>query len=485
MNKIRKISISIITLAVFLSIITPLSLPASAATNPDVDAGAAILAESETGQVLYAKNEHMRMYPASITKVMTALVALDAYQNGQVALNDIVTMPDNLYFDIAPDGSSQNLQPEEEMTFENLLYCTLMASANEACNAIAVYIAGDVDSFVARMNRMAEELGCTDTHFANTHGMPNEDHYTSAYDLFLIVQRAMEIPLFAKIVSTAEYTVPATNLAGERKLTNTNNLIKPKSNYYYEYAKGVKTGYTDAAGYCLASAAQKGDLSLISIVLKTSSTLAEDGTTKVMSFSESKRLFQWGFSNFSYRTVVSTMKLVKEIPVELGSGADSVVLRPAEEIIGLMDNDIDVSKVQMNIRIYSEETGETLVAPISAGDVLGEADVFLDGVSYGTIKLVANSSVELDRMKYIKAEVRSTMNNKYVKIVFALLIFLFAAYITFIILYNLNRRKKKAAADALARKRIEEVRRGESLSTGMTFEEIEERHARNSQYTRK
>ena len=484
MKIFKKIAIYYLIMALLVSAAYSFAPRASAAPELALNCGAAVLADMETGALLYSFNPDAKMHPASLTKLMTAVVALDAYQNGKAALSDVVTCSPNIYSDVDGDASSLTLAAGERITFEDLLYCVIMTSANEPCNAVAEHISGSISGFIDKMNDMAASLGCTGTHFSNTHGLTDSNNYSTARDLMLILRKAMSIPLFAKITATEEYTVPATNMAEERVLKNTNNLIRERSTYYYEYAKGGKTGYTEAAGFCLASCAQKGDVHLISVVLKTNSVVLSDGTTQVQSFTETKRLFQWGFSNFSYKTVLSTMRIVREVDVELGNGANKVALRPAEPIILLIDNSADVSKIEYTVRLNTPE-GETLTAPITAGEELGEADVMINGVSYGTVKLVANYSVELDKAKYISSQIQNTLKNGVVRFIIIALILMFVAYITFIILYNVRRRQKKKAADELARQRIEAIRAKEALTTGLSFEEIEKKQELTGRYRRR
>ncbi len=485
MKKLKKYSKILLWVVALMTLTINSAVPISAAEDITMAPAAAILVEVNTSTVLFSQNEYVRRCPASLTKMMTAIVAFNAYREGRVALTDIVTLSDSIYFDVAMDGSTAGLKPGEQISFENLMYCMLLSSANEACNAVAEFISGDVATFVAEMNSTAAALGCTNTNFVNTHGMPNDNHYSCAYDLFLIAKSAMEEPLFAQIVGTESYTVPATNMSEERTIVNTNNLIRENSPYYYEYAKGIKTGYTDNAGFCLASYAQKEYLTLISIALGAESVILDDGTTQVQSFSESKKLLQWGFSNFSYRKLVDTKDPVCELPVSLGMGVNSVLLVPEKSMEALMDNEDDLSQVELKLSIPSRDNGEELFAPIPAGEILGEAEVFFNGVSYGKINLVANTTVELNRMKYISYEIGETLGNKYVKIAIFVLLVLGAAYIGFIVMYNINRRKKKQIAEELARKRIEEIRRGETLSSGKSFEEILDMQEKRDAHTKK
>ncbi|MBQ4427757.1 MAG: D-alanyl-D-alanine carboxypeptidase [Oscillospiraceae bacterium] len=485
MKKIRRITIIIIIAAV----ITALFAPAAAALeDPEAECRAAIVTDIASGQILYSKNAYDRLYPASLTKIVTAMVVIDAVNNGEVSLSDTVEFSENAFFDIGKDISSYKFQAGERVKLENLLYCIVMTSANEPCNALAEHVAGTVEAFVQRMNDRVASLGCTMTSYGNTHGLPSELNYTTAYDQSLIIADAMEDPLFSKMAATETYKIPATAFAEERELTSSNNLIRSSSSYYYEYVQGGKTGYTNAAGFCLSSIAQRGEMKLACVVLGAESVIQDSGKPLIKSFSETRRLFRWAFNNFNYRSIVSTLDLIEEIPVELGEGTGTVVLRPERDIIVLMGNDVNVSDVQYKINIYSEEGGSPLTAPVTAGEVLGEAEISLGGVDYGKVKLVANSSVALDRNKYIAREIRNTFDNFYVKLSIVIIIAIFILYIAFIMVYNIRRKQQKEQADKLARERIEEIRAKErQLNSGKTFEEIERRHAReeNAAFTRK
>ena len=450
-----------------------LSPMAHALDDPNIVSEASLLVDMDTGSVLYAKNETDTRAPASLTKIMTVLLAIEANERGEIALTDTVTVSDNAYFDVTADGSSAGLKAGEQLTFEQLLYCVMLTSANEGCNVIAETLAGDVGSFVAMMNSRAVELGCTRTNFTNTHGMPDDGHYTTAYDLSLITAEAMSHSLFRRIVSTQNYTVPATNLSVERNLRNTNNLLFSNTMYYYEYATGVKTGYTAAAGYCLVATATKEGRDLMAIILGAQSTVIEDGRTQVQSFSEAKRLLQWGYDNFSYKDLLTTMKLLAEVPVELGLGANSVVLRPERNVTALLPNDVDMADVKLDCKVYDTSP---LRAPVDQGTVLGEVTVTFNGVNYGTVNLIANTKVELDRAAFIGAEIKNTLSNKYVRLGITLFIIMLILYLAFILYYNIRRRNKRRVAANLARQRVEAYRQSQETSTGKTFEEIEARH---------
>ena len=252
--KIRRI-LSVFLLAVLLTVsFTP---AAAAAQAPEVNARAALLVDTEKDIVLYGKNEHERMYPASITKVMTALLVLEAVERGELSLDQNVTASQEAIDNMDPEGSSAGIEKGEVMSVKNLLYCALMVSANEACDVLAVELDGSIKAFVERMNQRAAELGCEDTHFANTNGLHHVDHYTTAWDIYLIAREAMKNETFMTICNTLAYDVPATNKNDSRELHTTNSLISNWRilGYLYDGAEGIKTGTTDEAGYCLLSSA--------------------------------------------------------------------------------------------------------------------------------------------------------------------------------------------------------------------------------------
>ena len=426
-----------------------LAVPAAALSDPDVRAKAVLLADLDSGIVYYSKNADQKVYPASLTKIMTVLLAVEAIEAGEVSPYDQVTASNTCTFDMIEDASTANIQPGETMTLENLLYCALISSANEACNIIAEYIDGSVAKFVDHMNRRAEELGCTDTHFANTHGLPNEEHYTTASDFYLISAEAVSHSLFMEICDTPTFTVPATNVSEARVLQSTNGLINENSeykNYVYPYAHGVKTGYTEAAGYCLVSTAQKDDIRLIAVVMGSPSEENANGTRDYYNFIDSIALYNWVFNNFSRIDIVSDSELVAEVPVSMGADADSVPLRPSAALSALLPADSATDNFERSITIYSEAVGETLTAPVEAGELLGEMTVSRDGVVYGTVPLVASVSIDLARSEYVRARIAHTLTRPVVLIVLAVLVILLIVYIRLIMRYRANRKRYLAAA---------------------------------------
>ncbi len=430
-------------LLLFSLLVTQLVTPAALAAEGDgagtsstvesmyIQAKAAILVDDDYGEVLYEQNAHEKNYPASITKVMTTLLVLEAVDRGEAALTDIVTVGDEVNLGIGEGGSGVGLQEGEQLSLEDLLYCALTASANEACNALAQYLCGDVATFVERMNQRAAELGMEDTHFANTHGYHDENHYTTAYDIYLMCHEAMQNPTFRTIVSSVGHEVPATNMSEARSLHETNALVSTWriTGYWYQYATGIKTGSTPEAGYCLASSATKGDRHLIAVVLGAENPKNADGSTNRLQFSESTRLLEMGFNDFSRQTILDeTDRDFPEVAVTLSSGADYVTVQPSGALEATLPNDIVMENFERKVDLPAE-----VEAPVEAGEKLGTVTLTYDGQEYGTLDLVATASVERSELLYRLDRIQRFFDQLWVKIVLAVL----AVLIVFLILRRL------------------------------------------------
>ena len=245
--KIRRFLSVFLLTCLLCTLFTPQAL---ALEDPDIHAKAAILVDGGSGTVLYDKNIHEELPMASITKVMSALLVLEAIDRGQLRMDQEVTASQTSMQGMVEDGSTADIKVGETLTVEQLLYCMLVISANETCNILGEAVSGTVDAFVAKMNQRAQELGCKNTHFANTTGLTQSGHYSSAWDIYLITREAMKHDVFMTIVNTKAYTVPATNMTDkERELHSTNALISNwrMTGYLYSGAQGIKTGTTDAA----------------------------------------------------------------------------------------------------------------------------------------------------------------------------------------------------------------------------------------------
>jgi len=390
-------------ISLFFSLVIMLGLAAPAFAAKDdtgdweVAAKAALLIDPDTEEILYARNIHERLYPASLTKIMTCLLVLEAIDAGTISKEDVLTASELAVTSIPADGSTAGIKVGEELTVESLLYCIMLSSANEGCNILAEGVAGSIDAFVERMNSKAQALGCEDTHFANTNGLPNTDHYTTAWDLYLITREARTHQDFMPLVGTIYYEVPATNLSDARKLRTTNNLITNwyTTGYLYRGAEGIKTGSTSAAGYCLVASASRSGRSLLSVVLGAERITLEDGTILTQSFSETIKLYDWGFDSFSRQIILEADELVGEVPVELSQEQNSVKVHPAQEIERLLPNDINPA-VDITRTITLDQ--ESVEAPVTKGQVLGQITLSSGDTVYATVDLLADEDVSASRL---------------------------------------------------------------------------------------
>ena len=329
------------------------------------------------------------------------------------------------------------------MTVEQLLNCMLIVSANEACNILGETLCGSVDAFVARMNERAAELGCEHTHFANATGLHNSQHYTTAWDLYLITREALKHDKFMEICNSKSYTVPATNMTDKpRELHSTNFLISNwrARGYVYRDAQGIKTGSTPEAGYCLISSALRGSRHMISVVLGAERVTLEDGVTiQTRSFSETSRMFDWGFDNFAPQQVLDENELIQEVPVALSKQVSTVAVHPAESADAMLPKDLDVSALTRTVTLDNE----TALAPIAAGDRLGEITVSYGDTTYVTVPLLAVADVSASRFLSLRHAIGEFFSQRSARIAVLALVVLVAALVLWFRFYGRNRRYGK------------------------------------------
>lgn len=399
-----------LSLFLALLLVLPLTAPVARAAESgsgsaildamDVNAAAALLVDPDTGEVLYEKNPHEQRYPASITKVMTCLLTLEAVDRGELTLEQTVTASQALHTGIGENASTADIKAGEAIRIIDLLYAALIPSANEACNVLAEAVSGDVASFVELMNQRAAELGMEDTHFANTHGYHDDNHYTSAWDIYLMCKEAMQYETFRTIVSSLNYTMPATNMHEEPRIVRSTNALISNFRvfgYLYQYATGIKTGSTPEAGYCLAASATKEDRNLISVVLGCEREPNTTGSDGFIYFDETIRLFDWGFNNFTRQVMLDgTKRDIPEVAVTLGKNTNYVTLEPQGEIEALLPRDVGPENFTYSIT----RNAESVEAPVEKGQQLGAITVSFNGKEYGTLPLVASIAVERDEWLY-------------------------------------------------------------------------------------
>lgn len=382
MNCFKKICI---TLFLFLIIFVSGCTSTYASTIPDTYSSACLLMEESTGKILYSKNANSIMYPASTTKIMTAILTLE-----KCNLSDTAVVSHNAVFSIPSGYSTASLVEGEVLTIEQLLNVLLIPSANDAAVVLAEHIAGSVEAFSDMMNAKAVELGCLNTHFVNPNGIHNENHYSTAYDLALIGKYAMQFPTFKEISSKTRYTLPITNAYSkeDRIFNTTNDLIKPNyssspTNYYYKYATGGKTGYTDPAGQCIVATATKDNISLIAVTLHGDFT--EDNLSQRAL--DCKALFEYGFNNFSMVSIAQKGDVASNMKVPNATkDSSSLDLLYSDDIYAFVPNGFDTSSVTPNIKLSST------FAPIAQDTVLGTISYDIDGSNY-SCNLLASHEV--------------------------------------------------------------------------------------------
>lgn len=401
---------------------------AAALEEPEIQCKAALLVDAHTGSIVYAKNEHQELYPASLTKIMTCLLTLEAIDRGKLSMNQAVTVSSSALEGLPSDGSTAGIKAGEIMTVEHLLYCMMLVSANEASQVLAEAVSGSVAAFVGEMNAKAEALGCANTHFVNPHGIHDSQHYTSAWDMYLITREAMKHEQFMTICDTPTAVIPATNISSARTLRTTNYLIGSwyTRGYLNGDAHGVKTGSTSQAGHCLVSTATRGTRSFVSVVMGGDRTELENNEIRTYSFYDTNQLFNWAFDNFTYQTLLKASDPVLEVAVSL-SEKDYVIAHPARDIEVLLPSDVAPEALERTVTL----TADPVEAPIAAGDILGSMTLSHDGVEYAAVNLLALNDVEASRSQILLRDMRLFFGQTSVKAaggVLAVLVILFAAW---------------------------------------------------------
>jgi len=456
MKKQRILTSILLSLLILALLGTPLAIANDG--SPAWMARAVVLADAHTGEILYARNEHDRIDPASTTKIMTALLAIEALERGEVSISDQVTTSETALFDMIPTGASLELQVGEIISFEALLYAVMLRSANDASNVVAEHVSGSVDSFLHLMNTRARELGAYNTNFTNTHGLTAYNHYSTAYDLFLITQYAISHPRFVELYALQERPHAASSMADGSEgryagiFVSTNRLTDPESDYYFPGAHGVKTGFTSAAGLCLISTATRGDVSFLAVVMGVPVDVAEvehTGETLVAEsvnhFTQTAHLYEWAFYTFAYREVLSADTVLAIVPVEFGEEADSIDLITAEPIISLAREGTNLDHFEREVTLFHQEAGTTLSAPITRGDVLGEVTFTYGDRTFGPIALIAADSITLSRVEVIQHEVEETLQSGWVQFAVIAFIALFLLFVIGGIIRGVRKRKRKRA----------------------------------------
>lgn len=427
----------ILTIAVILSSVlcTSVMQAQAAIYQPDrtiyAESYMLINLDDESYPVVAEKNADEKLYPASLTKIVTAMVVLNKVKD----VSATTTMSQQAYDNTLGTGAQvAGITVGESLTIDKLLYLTMVYSACDACQVLAEYVSGSEAEFVNEMNRWVASLGCKSTHFTNADGLHNGEHYTTARDMSIITLAALKNPEFVKYSTTTE--VEYNNMT----LGHTNLMLqKGYVTYYYEYAQGIKTGSTEEAEYCVITKASKDGYNYLAIVMKSPRQKINGETYETKcSFVDAKSLFEWAFDSLKYTTVVRAEEVIGEAAVEDGKDADSVQLVAKDDLNVIVPAGLDKSAV-----IYElVDKPEVLKAPIVKGQDVCKANIIYGDEVIATIDLVAAATIELSTFLKVINAVKAFFSSTAIKIIAAVVVLFIIVY-AFLVYNNYNKKKKR------------------------------------------
>lgn len=358
------------------------SLENTTTSTPSITAETAVLMDATSGEILYDKNADQKMFPASITKLMTILLALE---HGE--LTDEITFSHDAIYSIEPGSAHIAIQEGETLTLEQVLRAIILRSANEASNGVAEYVDGSIEEFAKHMTERAKELGCTTTNFVNANGLHDENHYTSAHDMALIAKELLTHEEYRNMMSERYYEIQPTNKQTEvRYLHGQHQMLNPNAIYYYEDATGGKTGFTSEALNTLVTYAERDGMELIAVVMKC------NGADH---YTDTAALFDYGFSNYESVKLLSaadhtaTVKVTenyKDKSIERGT----ITVSAAEDVYHTLPKGTDISAVKVEM-----DVPEQIEAPVTAGQTVGALKITLDGGTLKTVDLVSKDAIDV------------------------------------------------------------------------------------------
>lgn len=424
-------------ISIIISIV--LTVPAFAAVIPEdvqrqaesleLDAESAILIDALTGDILYQKEIDKKQFPASITKLMTILLALENCPD----LDETIEFSHDAVFSIEPGSSHIAIDAGEKITVRQALYAIILQSANEVSNGVAEHIDGSMEEFAKHMTSRAKELGCKNTNFVNANGLHDENHYTTAYDMSLIAKELLKFDFFRELIGTTYYEIPPTNKQPEtRYLYGQNQLIKPSSAFYYDYCEGGKTGFTNEAGNTLVAYAKQGNTELISVVLKS---------TGYGEYTDTAKLFDFGFNNFETVNLASAGDSAGSVNVNEERKKETVTLGIVNAVF-----EENISATVTKSLTGSIETlysiPEDINAPVSNGQFLGTAIYRIGSDDIAKVNLISDSSIMLTENSIQNAG-QNTVNFKTASILLAAAVILIIAVKIILNKIAHERRKRK------------------------------------------
>ncbi|MCL2194431.1 MAG: serine hydrolase [Oscillospiraceae bacterium] len=443
----RKFAKKIFAACVAAALCAGLAMPASAVFNNLLRDVTGLTGRSEIfllvslddGSVIFSQNEHTRTAPASLTKFITAAVALEQL--------DDITEPVTVHAeDLAPvrGTAHSDLRDGEQVSAEHLIAAMLLHNASDAAQALAAHIAGSAEDFVPLMNDFAARAGAENTNFANVHGLDEDGHYTTAHDLALMVRHALrrDFPgsaVLERISGSLRHTVPESNLRGPRHLVNFNHITnRYRPHYFMPQAFAGKTGHTAAAGRCVLVTAQQAGFRYLAVVLQgQDAALTPGGPVRNTAKTDARVLINWAFANIRMQQVAETDRAVAEIPVELARGTDHVQLMPAQAVFAFVPQGVHAGNVL--IEPIADTMPQSLTAPVQAGQQVGQARVLFAGVEFARVDLVAAEYVALSGTQYAVQVARRVAGSLLFQVIVGLIVL---AAIGLVILVLLQRRKK-------------------------------------------
>ena len=429
---IRTLSLAL-TFMVCLSVFR---LPVSAARYElpfEVNARAYVLASLDTGEILFEKNSHEKYDPASLTKLLTAYTTyqyVDDFENTKIAAPRYVY--DELF---GLNSSTADIRQGEILSVKDLMYAMMLPSANEAASILADYIGnGDITNFCMMMNNEARKLGCKNTNFSNAHGLFKDNHYTSAYDMYLIAKACYNVPGFMDIVTTNTYQLPANiKHANPYHIQNTNKMQVRTSPYYRSYVKGMKTGTLDYNNFVCTC--QKDGENYILVVLGADFSAGETRPAMITT----QQIMDYFFDSYSLRSANTLTFPVTEVPLKYSADADTLLVYADTQVMSILPNDADESSFQ---KVYN--LPEYVGAPIAAGDVIGTVDYYLAGQKVGTSQLVSHDDMERSTVMFLVGKFQEAYKSLYFRVVLAVTFVLVAIYFIFAYLqYKKHERMQK------------------------------------------
>lgn len=391
---------------------------------------ALLLYNLDSDSVIYSRNQAEKVFPASITKIMTFIIVVENVQDIE---NTKVEVKKEIVDKLLGTGSSMsNIKAGESYSINQLLHCMMIKSGNDAALTLADYVGhGDIQNFVNLMNKKAEQLNCSNTHFMNPHGLYDENHYTTAEDLLKITKHAMTLPNFVEITSkvTSDILGP-----GKYPLVTTNSMIDPVrgGKYYYKYAKGIKTGYETLAGRCLVSTAINNGYTYICIALGGFSEKEN------LAMLDSKNLYQWAFNNLSLKPIIDKNKPIGEVKLKFAWKKDSLQLLPAGDYSVMLPKSVMASSIDIKLNVPDEVN-----ATVKVGQKIGTADLFYANNKVATIDVVSGENVNRNYFVFILYLIKVIFGSIWFKIAFFIFLVLVIFYIFSFFRYNKIKRKRK------------------------------------------